>query len=271
VTDVFERIACCLDGTNASVEGLRQAAHLAHAGSHLVLVTVEGTSAIVAAAAGAGGMAFPPTFDEDGEDPLAPGLELLKREFTELKASQIETRRADGPVIPALLGTIADEKATLAVAGRHRHSRIAGLVLGSVATSLIHDAPCSVLIAGDRSAEGPFPRSIVVGFDASPASEPALAVAVELARRRGASLEAVCAKKGKDVDVDRIRERLTELAPDVRLTVVDGGPAEALAHAHAELVVVGSRGLHGFGSLGSVSERVAHGADSSVLVVHESA
>ncbi len=35
----------------------------------------------------------------------------------------------------------------------------------------------------------------------------------------------------------------------------------------ADLLVVGSRGLHGAKALGSVSERVAHAAASSVLVV----
>ena len=36
-----------------------------------------------------------------------------------------------------------------------------------------------------------------------------------------------------------------------------------------DLIVVGSRGVHGVRSLGSVSERVAHQAHCSVLVVHE--
>jgi len=35
----------------------------------------------------------------------------------------------------------------------------------------------------------------------------------------------------------------------------------------ADLLVIGSRGLHGFRALGSVSEKVAHRAESSVLVV----
>jgi hypothetical protein len=35
----------------------------------------------------------------------------------------------------------------------------------------------------------------------------------------------------------------------------------------ADLLVLGSRGLHGLRALGSVSERVAHRAPSSVLVV----
>jgi nucleotide-binding universal stress UspA family protein len=36
-----------------------------------------------------------------------------------------------------------------------------------------------------------------------------------------------------------------------------------------DLVVVGSRGVHGLRALGSVSERVAHQAHCTALVVHE--
>ena len=47
------------------------------------------------------------------------------------------------------------------------------------------------------------------------------------------------------------------------------GPVETLveASAGADLLVVGSRGVHGLCTLGSVSERVAHRAACSVLVV----
>ena len=50
---------------------------------------------------------------------------------------------------------------------------------------------------------------------------------------------------------------------------VDEHPVRALvdAGANADIVVVGSRGLHGLKALGSVSERVAHQAPCSVLVV----
>ena len=41
------------------------------------------------------------------------------------------------------------------------------------------------------------------------------------------------------------------------------------ATADADLVVVGSRGLHGLKALGSVSERVAHQARCSTIVVRE--
>jgi nucleotide-binding universal stress UspA family protein len=39
------------------------------------------------------------------------------------------------------------------------------------------------------------------------------------------------------------------------------------ASESADLVIVGSRGLHGLKALGSVSERVAHEARCSVLVI----
>jgi nucleotide-binding universal stress UspA family protein len=51
--------------------------------------------------------------------------------------------------------------------------------------------------------------------------------------------------------------------------LVDEPPVDALvaAAADADLLVVGSRGLHGLHALGSVSERVAHRAGCSALVV----
>lgn len=269
MSGLLDRVVCGLDGTPASIESLRQVGHLARDETELLVVTVASNSTAVAAAAGAAGAVFPPPLLEEAEETLALGVDLLGREFPRL--GRVETRVLDGPVIPTLLGTLRDERATLAAAGRHRHSRLAGLVVGSVATSLLHDAPCSVLIAGERADEGPFPRSIVVGFDGSEAAEPALATAVELAGQTGASLNALCATRGQKLDVDRIRTRLEELAPGVSLTVAGDSPAQALRSTASDLVVLGTRGLHGVGALGSVSERVAHRAHCSVLVVRDPA
>ena len=57
-----------------------------------------------------------------------------------------------------------------------------------------------------------------------------------------------------------------------RIHSVPNLPVEALvtASADADLVVVGSRGLKGLKALGSVSERVAHRAAASVLIVRRS-
>jgi nucleotide-binding universal stress UspA family protein len=64
-----------------------------------------------------------------------------------------------------------------------------------------------------------------------------------------------------------------QLAPEGDLEWWPETPVAALvqASAEADLLVVGSRGLHGVAALGSVSERVGHLALSSVLVVREPA
>jgi nucleotide-binding universal stress UspA family protein len=51
--------------------------------------------------------------------------------------------------------------------------------------------------------------------------------------------------------------------------VIPDEPVRVLtaASADADLLVLGSRGRHGFKSLGSVSERVAHRAACSTLIV----
>ena len=108
-----------------------------------------------------------------------------------------------------------------------------------------------------------FPRSIVAGFDGSDSSRAALAVARQIADRSNATLRVVAAAGGEKLPLDPIREH----APDAHLD--HRPPLDALIEesADADLVVVGSRGLHGLAAVGSVSERVAHQAKSSVLVV----
>ena len=106
-------------------------------------------------------------------------------------------------------------------------------------------------------------RTIVVGVDGSEESRRAYEAAKALAERFDAYLWPVVAWAGKPVDraaVDAIATR-REDSPD--------DPVHALvaAAADAGLLVVGSRGLHGIKSLGSVSERVAHESHTSTLIV----
>ena len=98
----------------------------------------------------------------------------------------------------------------------------------AVATHLLHEAPCSVLVVRPTAERERWPRSIVVGTDGSPAAAAATAVAYALAKRFGAG------------DERKPADYLLATSKD------------------ADLLVLGSRGLHGFAALGSVSERVAH-------------
>jgi nucleotide-binding universal stress UspA family protein len=126
----------------------------------------------------------------------------------------------------------------------------------------LRDAPCSVLIA--RAARDPetWPRSVVAGIDGSAESAAAFTVARSAAHRFGASMRAV-ASSGDQFD----REAALAIASDLEEQPGRAVDVLAAASGSADLVVVGSRGLHGLKALGSVSERVANQARSSVLVV----
>jgi nucleotide-binding universal stress UspA family protein len=118
------------------------------------------------------------------------------------------------------------------------------------------------LVARQPKALDDFPASITVGVDGSGESLRALAAARELGERLAVPVRTIAASGGKPVDFDGLRG-VEELDWDERK------PVAALVDASrgTHLLVIGSRGLHGLSALGSVSERVAHKAASSVLVV----
>lgn len=277
---IFERVVCGVDGSPAGLEALRQAKRLlAPEGSLLAATVCDPSIAVVAG------------WDADVM------RDQLRREAADAKAEaerELESLAGasacllEGSPAQRLLELLRDEQATLVAVGSHGRSRATGIILGGVATTLLHEAPCPVLLARPADDPGAFPRSVVVGVDGSPQSLAAAEVAHELAERFGCSVRAVAATGGKPVDVDGLvkirslestllvatgsRRSPVERGPTVRSPALEWSerpPVEALleASAEADLVVVGSRGLHGLAALGSVSERVAHRARCSVLVV----
>jgi nucleotide-binding universal stress UspA family protein len=249
--DVFDRIVCGIDDSDAGLEAVRQAASLAHPGGRLVALAVFDEA--LASEAGWAAASVARQLERDVE-------RSVERVRKAVPAAAIEVVK--GRPVPCLLAAIAREEAKLVAVGTHNVRRTPGIVIGSVSTALLHQAPCSVLVARPVEPEG-FPRSLVAGLDGSPQSATALAVARVLAGRTGASLRAVVATKGKDVDLKAAKELASECEEDER------SPVRALVERskQADLLIVGSRGLHGLKSLGSVSERVAHEAACSVLVV----
>jgi nucleotide-binding universal stress UspA family protein len=127
---------------------------------------------------------------------------------------------------------------------------------------MLRDATCSVLVAKPARKAEAWPRQIAVGVDGSIASAAASDVARAIADRFGASIRLV-ASTTDQLD----REAAQVIAP--KLEEQDRPALDILVAASesADLIVVGNRGLHGLKALGSVSERVAHQAHSSVLVV----
>ena len=174
------------------------------------------------------------------------------------------TQLVHGKPTHRLLEAAKELRADLIAVGSHDHSRADAIVFGSVASEILHQASEAVLVA--RCRRQPQLRSIVVGVDGSPASLAALAVASSLAAREGARLQAVVAERGKGVDwgvLDEMRGLERRHGDPVGMLVAAAG--------NADLVVLGSRGLHGLAALGSVSERVAHHAPCSILVIRGTA
>jgi nucleotide-binding universal stress UspA family protein len=255
---LLSRVIVGVDETPESREAVRQAARLtAGVGSLELLAAYQvvfpaAVSGIVVADYMEGQDAL---YEKAAEDALRRVLRELDRDVS---VKVVGERPA-----AALLAEIERRQASLVVVGSHGKGRLEGIVLGSVATEIVHRAPCSVLVA-----HKPFPPrldTIVVGIDGSDESAAAYAVAAELAERFEARLWPVAAHGGKPLDRTLV-DAITTHREDSPASPVD---ALTTAAVDASLLVVGSRGLHGLSALGSVSERIAHQSPATTLIVRD--
>jgi nucleotide-binding universal stress UspA family protein len=239
---IFARILCGVDGTPESLVAVRQGSRLLEPEGNLYVAT----AANLAQAAHAGIAA-------------RHAAELLRADAA---AALADARGIAPSAIEKLAREIELEAVTTVAVGSHGRRRASGVVLGTVAARMLRDAPCSVLIARPARDAESWPTSVVVGVDGSSESAAAAAVARSLAERFGANVRAVASTSdGFDSEAARSIEADLDEQPGRAVDVLTG------ASDSADLVIVGSRGLHGLKALGSVSERVAHQARSSVLVV----
>jgi nucleotide-binding universal stress UspA family protein len=250
---IFERILVGVDATKESLDACRQAARMAepHAVVEAAIVSLFSPEAATA-------LGVPDTaerLERTASSTLAAAAGIL--------GPDAKLCRLHGLTVDALLKEAERIQATLLAIGTHGHPRIEEMVLGGVAGELLHKAPCAVLIARPVPDLATFPREIVVGIDGSDEAEHAFAVACRLATRRHSTLQSVVAHGGKRVNLAQVT-RCHRHAQELTAAPV---PALVEAASCADLLVVGSRGLHGIRALGSVSERVAHEAPCSVLVV----
>jgi len=253
---VWDRVVCGIDFTPASVQAALLTAQLMPAAAQLTLCTVASRDAIEA------GVLLDETLARDAKH----GLDEIQRQVQAFHDNELHLR--EGPPIRRLLDELSAERATLVAVGSHWHSRAAGIVLGSVATAMLHEAPCSVLIAHPTArTDIPGDGELVVGYDGSGGARRTLEVGRQLAERLSLKLRVIVA--AGDADHPPAPGWRDELG-SVEVTEDPCTAVEALVDAShdAALLIVGSRHLRGVPALSSVSERVAHQAHSPVLVVH---
>jgi nucleotide-binding universal stress UspA family protein len=258
-TDVFARVACGIDGSDASIQSVRQAASLAPEGAEVTLFGVANESAAISI----GWPAFPISHAAKvSRETIEAGIERARAALP--AHLTVQSGIVTGPPAPMSVVETKVRNATVVAIGSHGHRRLSGIVIGSVATALLHSAPCSVLLT--RPAGEDFPRSIVVGLDGSAQSRLAAGHAAAIAARTGAELRGLVAMGGPPVDYAEVRSIAADNGGFL-LTDDERDPVDAFSNVQADLLVLGSRGLRGVHALGSVSERAAHRAGCSVLVI----
>ena len=256
----FSRVLVGIDGSPESLEAARQAALLEEPGGTLELLAAWNLAAPIVTP----GLA-PPVYEADEASARESAERALHTAKTQLPSADVLIVR--GFAAHVLIDEIERARSTVVAVGSHGQGRATGILVGSTATTLVHTAPCSVLVA--RKVWNEAPRRIVVGVDGSPESADAYATARDLAHRFDADLKVVVAESGsgKPIDLGSVSMIVGDgyhVVPEDPVSVL------AAASADADLLVLGSRGLHGLKSLGSVSEQLAHRAACSTLIVRAS-
>lgn len=252
VSHIWNRVVCGIDGTLASLHAAKQADLLMPAAAQLTLCAVAEASDA-----------------EHGRvrQETQESLDLARAEVSPTRTVELHLR--EGSPVETLLGELVTEAATLIVVGSHGQTRPAGIRHGSVATAMLHKAPCAVLVVrGHGLDEAPDGRAIVVAFDGSPAARRAFAIAHELSERLELKSRLVVATGGPMI-APELPWLAEQVGPETQVVEDPRGVTDALvdASASAPLLVIGGRHLHGISALWSVSERAGHAATCPVLVV----
>ena len=252
---VFERVVVGVDGTDFGFEALHQTLALSPPGQTVLALTALDTT--IAGYAGFRMDYYKAQLEEEAERARARAAEIIG------DRPNCTTKVVRGDAKSVLRHVCNEYDATLVALGGRSSSRFLGIMTGETASTLLHDAARSVLFARPQWGQRWHPNQVVVGLDGSDSSLAALAVGDDLAERLGSAIQVVTATGGKSVESEGAwAERVTEWDP--------GHPFAALRDRStlADLVILGSRGLHGVRALGSVSERVAHRAHCSALIIH---
>ncbi|MGD9959387.1 universal stress protein [Nocardioides sp.] len=232
---------------------------------------------------------FPPgrfeLAEEHGRAVIAEAVAIVRQAYPDVPCSTALPMRSPAAAL------IEESARAQGIVLGSKGDNVGNLLLGSTALQVVGHADCPVIVVGHVSAGH---NRIVAGADGSPGSTAALAYAFEEAHLRGADLHVISAlglpqgwpthllrplpEDNAEVDVRHqvVEQQLASLrhqhpGVNVVLSAHRLDPLAALdsASQHADLLVLGSRGLGGFHGLaiGSTTHKMLHFANCPVAVV----
>ncbi|MBF0343839.1 MAG: universal stress protein [Nitrospirae bacterium] len=171
-----------------------------------------------------------------------------------------------------------NRRINMIIIGRHGFTGVKKLLTSEVAAKVIGHAPCKVLVVPIAAKFEC--KSIIIGADGSHHSKAAVLQGIDIAKRCGGTIIALCSYRSDDelaqakINVNEVVEMASKEDVSVETLTPKGKSFEIiidLANSRAaDLIVVGSYGITGIKKLlmGSSTEKVIAQAPCAVLVVN---
>lgn len=222
-------------------------------------------------------------------------MEVVLSQATTKPFAALKTAMVKGHVADAILSNAEKSRPDLVVVGSRGMNDLPGYLLGSISRTVLTHGPCSVLTVKQPPPD--VPVSVLLALDGSKPSKFAASrvkewlspedvklqlvsvvpdiltdVSTMLTKTRLKTLVAPLRQHAQEC-LDQYRELFLKEGFQVSGKRLQGNPREQIVESvpacHAQLVVMGSKGLTGLDrfSMGSVSEWVSAYAPASVLVV----
>lgn len=238
--------------------------------------------------------------DEPAELPLEAAEAYLHaiQEAHQQSGVQLHSRLVVGDAAGAIVDTAVAEAVDLIVMSSHGYSGLTRWLLGSVAESVLHSAPCPVLVIRSSA---PIARMLIT-LDGSELAEQALVPGFEVARWLGAEVTLLRVNRpplvgqtgfdqvewvfgadatdpqeivyeGAETYLHQLAHRHAYGGRAVHTAVLDGSPAASIleyaADHQVDLIAMTTHGRTGLQRwiYGSVTDRVLHNFDGSMLII----